>query len=83
MDGQPDGGLREQCVGDTVTHQRRYYISSLPGDARSGYATQNAAQLRRYALNLLRRESTARVGIKAKRLKAGWSDDYLAAVLCA
>jgi hypothetical protein len=37
--------------------------------------------LRRFALNLLRRESTARVGIKAKRLKAGWSTDYLAAVL--
>jgi predicted transposase YbfD/YdcC len=49
--------------------------------ARSGYAAQNFARLRRCALNLLRREATARVGIKAKRLKAGWSDIYLAAVL--
>jgi predicted transposase YbfD/YdcC len=48
---------------------------------RTGHAAQNFAILRRCALNLLRRESTARVGIKAKRLKAGWNDDYLAAVL--
>ncbi len=48
---------------------------------RIGHAAHNFAILRRFALNLLRRESTARVGMKAKRLKAGWNDAYLAAVL--
>ncbi len=33
------------------------------------------------ALNLLKRESTAKVGIKAKRLKAGWDTAYLSTVL--
>ena len=49
--------------------------------ARTGSAAQNVALLRRCALNLLRREATARIGSKAKRLKAGWNDDDLAAVL--
>jgi predicted transposase YbfD/YdcC len=48
---------------------------------RTGAAAQNFAVLRRAALNLLRREQTARIGIKAKRLKAGWDDTYLARVL--
>jgi hypothetical protein len=37
--------------------------------------------LRHLALNLLRREPTARVGVKAKRLKAAWDTDYLLKVL--
>ena len=48
---------------------------------RVGHAAHNFALLRRFALNLLRHESSARIGIKAKRLKAGWSTDYLAHVL--
>lgn len=48
---------------------------------RQGYADQNLAVVRRLALNLLRQEETAKVGAKAKRLKAAWSTDYLAKVL--
>ncbi len=48
---------------------------------RAGHAAQNLAVLRRLALNLLRRERTSTVGIKAKRLKAGWDESYLLSLL--
>lgn len=44
---------------------------------RQGHADQNFAILRHLALNLLKRDRATRIGIKAKRLKAAWSTDYL------
>lgn len=103
----------ERRVGEKVSRERRYYLSSLAGAARPfaeavrghwgienglhwvldvafredesrvriGSAPENLALLRRMALTLLREEKTARVGVKAKRLKSGWSEDYLLRVL--
>ncbi len=48
---------------------------------RNGYAAENFSRLRRIALNLLKRETTEKVGIKVKRLRAGWDEDYLLKVL--
>ena len=49
---------------------------------RKDHAPRNLALLRRLALNLLRRETSLKVGIKAKRLRAGWDAPYLLKVLC-
>lgn len=48
---------------------------------RKGNADTNFSILRRTALSLLKQEQTARVGIKNKRLTAGWDDSYLEKVL--
>ena len=44
---------------------------------RAGYAAQNHSVLNRIALNIIKNEKTARIGIKSKRLKAGWDNNYL------
>jgi len=48
---------------------------------RKGHADANLSLVRRTALSLLRNERSQRVGVKTKRLTAGWNDDYLEQVL--
>jgi len=49
--------------------------------ARTGFAAENLATLRRLALNLLKRESTKKRGIKGKQLNASWDHAYLLKIL--
>lgn len=60
-------------VLDTSFHEDQCRI-------RSGYADQNFAVLRHIAVNLIRQHQ-GKGSIKTKRLKAGWDDKFLLAVL--
>ena len=103
----------ERQLGDQTTVTRRYFISSLKGDAelllqavrghwgienkvhwvlditfreddcriRKGNGAENFAVLRHIALNLLRRETSAKRSIKGKRMKAALDEKYLFKVL--
>lgn len=48
---------------------------------RKGHGAENFSRLCRIALNLLKNEKSAKVGIGIKRQKCGWNNDYLLKVL--
>ena len=48
---------------------------------RAGNAAENFAVLRHTALNLLKKVKGQKVGIKIRRMKAGWDDNFLLQVL--
>jgi predicted transposase YbfD/YdcC len=48
---------------------------------RKDHGAENFSRLCRIALNLLKVERTAKVGVKGKRLKAGWDEPYLLRLL--
>ena len=48
---------------------------------RKDHGPQNMAALRQISHNLLRRETSLKVGIQGKRLQAGWREDYLLKIL--
>lgn len=50
---------------------------------RKDNAPENLAIIRQIALNLLNQEKTVKNGVKSKRKKAGWDNDYLLKVLMA
>jgi predicted transposase YbfD/YdcC len=48
---------------------------------RMGNAPENLAIMRRFALNILKADTTLKCGIKAKRLRAGWDQSFLESLL--
>lgn len=49
--------------------------------SKEGNAAENMAIINKMALNLLKKENTSKVGVKNRRLLAGWDEQYLAKVL--
>ena len=49
----------------------------------SGYSAENLAVILHVGINLLSRDRESKVGVKTRRLKAGWNDNYLKTVLSA
>ncbi|HOZ46428.1 MAG TPA: hypothetical protein PLO37_10640 [Candidatus Hydrogenedentes bacterium] len=50
---------------------------------RCGYAAENIATLHKIAHNALKKSTSRKGGIKAKRLQAGWDDHYMEEILLA
>ena len=50
---------------------------------RKGNSPENFAILRRIALNLVRRDSSSKFSLKARRKAAGWNNSYLEQLLFA
>lgn len=48
---------------------------------RKGYGAENLAVIRHIALNAIKQEKTAKLGVQNKRLRAGWDHAYLAKIL--
>jgi predicted transposase YbfD/YdcC len=48
---------------------------------RIGHAPENLVTLRHMAVNLLKQERSCKLGVKSKRLKAGWDESYMLKVL--
>jgi predicted transposase YbfD/YdcC len=48
---------------------------------RKDHGPENFSRLSRMSLNLLKNEKTLKVGVKAKRLRAGWDEPYLLKLL--
>ena len=48
---------------------------------RTAHAPENLATLRHIAVNLLKQERSCKLGVKSKRLKAGWDESYMLKVL--
>jgi len=48
---------------------------------RQGNSAQNFSILKKIALNLLKKDTTTKIGIKSRRLKAAWSNSYLLKIL--
>ena len=72
-----------RTVQGVTSNEKRYYITSHEDKNRhrSGHVAENIAMMNKIALNLLKNEKNVKVGVKSKRLKAGWDNDYMMKVL--
>ncbi len=69
------------CVENKLHWQLDVSFNEDSNRLRSGYAAENVALMNKIALNLLKNERSVKVGVKNKRLKAGWDNQYMMKVL--
>jgi predicted transposase YbfD/YdcC len=74
-------GRRHWSIANSLHWQLDVTFGEDQCRIRKGHADANFSLLRRHALSLLKNEQTSKVGIKNKRITAGWNDDYLQKVL--
>ena len=80
------GELREAARGHWSIENSLHWVLDVAfredlNRTRIDHSAHNFAILRHIALNLLKEERTAKVGVKVKRLKCGWNEAYLLKVL--
>jgi hypothetical protein len=49
--------------------------------SRTGHSAQNLAIVRHVALNLIKQDTSTKIGVKNRGLKSGWDDAYLARLI--
>lgn len=86
LPGADAQGLAAAVRGHWGIENRLHYVLDVAfaedqSRVRKGHAAENLSRIRRIALNLLRRETTKKRGIKGKRLNAAWDHDYLLRLL--
>ena len=69
----------------SVENQLHWHLDVSFGEdqrrVRKGHGAENFSRLARLALNLLQRDTKTKVGVKTRRLMAGWDHDYLLSLL--
>ena len=75
------GGYCARAIENSLHWQLDVSFGEDRSRVRKGHADANLSLVRRTALSLLRNERSQKVGVKTKRLTAGWNDDYLGQVL--
>lgn len=84
MTKRPSDPMAEGSLTSCATRTDRRAIRATREDenrVRDRSAATSLAILRRFAVNLCKAEKTSKVGIKVKRKRAGWNDDYLLTLL--
>jgi hypothetical protein len=71
------------CRGHWSIENQLHWVVDIAFDedhsrTRKGHAAENLASIRHEALNLLKQEKTAKVGIKTKRKMCGWDHNLSA-----
>lgn len=62
---------------------RRPWFREDDSRVRDRIAARNLAILRKIAINLMSRDRTPRVSLRARRKQAAWNDDYMLKLLMA
>jgi predicted transposase YbfD/YdcC len=80
--GTDASGIAEAIRGHWSVENQLHWVLDVSfaedqSRQRKDHSAENFSRLRRIALNLLRRETSKKRGIKGKRLNAAWDHDYL------